>query len=235
MEEKKARKTRKPTKAIIKSPIVEHACKIQTEPIILKFSIDDQDYEVHIKPHVDFAARSAIMDNIESIYFPSGVYDPLYGDALLEYVIMQVYTDLEFANDFEAFDNFRYTHGDIFREITTNMPYEVTELRLTIHNVLGVLLKEHIMPDMQKKFYEKSSSLFDALHVLEESLLSVLNTAESTMHDISTEDMKELVAAMSFAGKTDETRVARAILDFQKEKEKRVAVKTEPDASIQHI
>lgn len=235
MEEKKARKTCKAAKAIEKSPIVEHVCKMQTEPIVLSFSIDDQDYEVHIKPHVDFASRSAIMDNLESIYFPSGVYDPLYGDALLEYIIMQVYTDLEFSNDFDAFDNFRYTHGDIFREITTNMPYEVTELRLTIHNMLGVLLKEHIMPDVQKKFYENATSFFNGLRGLEESLVNVLNTAETALHDINAEDMKELVSAMSFAGKTDETRVARAILDFQKEKEKRVAVKTEPDASIPHI
>lgn len=235
MEEKKTRKPRKAAKAITKSPIVEHVCTMKTDPIVLNFSLDDQEYQVHIKSHVDFSSRTAIMENIESIYFPSGAYDPLYGDALLEYIIMQVYTDLEFANDFDAFDNFRYTHGDIFREITTNMPYEVTELRLTIHNMLGVLLKEYMMPDAQRKFYENATSFFNGLRGLEESLVKVLNTAETAMHDISAEDMKELVSAMSFAGKSDETRVARAILDFQKEKEKRVAVKTEPDASIPHI
>ena len=47
--------------------------------------------------------------------------------------------------------------------------------------------------------------------------------------------MKELISAMNFAGKADEGRVAKAVLDFQREKEKRTAVKAERDSDVPHI
>lgn len=235
MEAKRAKKERKTKSNVIMSPLITEVNKSQVNPLTIKCCVGDQQFEVNIKRHVDFSTRSAIMDNIENIYFPAGVYDPHYGDELLDFLIIQVYTDLEFANDFEAFDEFVWNAPDIFSDIMDNISFEAITLRRSVKKVVDKLVAEHSIHPAQSMFYADASSLLDSLHGVSDALINVLNSAEKSMSGLGAEDMKELVSAMSFAGKADEGRVAKAVLDFQREKEKRVAVKAEHDQDVPHI
>ena len=234
MQEKKAKRTRKVKKVAI-SPILERAKTIDLPDAKLEFDIGDEKYCVSIKQHVDFAARSAIMDNIANIYFPVGVFDPMYGDELLDLLIIQMYTDLEFSDDFDAFDSFIHKMPDVYSEIINAMPYEVRHLRDSIESSLDKMVAERSISVEQKLFYENASSFVSALKDVAESLIGVLETAEKSMEGINMDDMKDLISAMSHMGKTDDARIAKAVLDFQKEKEKRIPVKAESDEHIPHI
>ena len=235
MEAKKAKKERKTKSSVTMSPMITEINKLPVSALAMKCCIGDQEFEVNIKRHVDFSTRSAIMDNIENIYFPSGVYDPHYGDELLDFLIIQVYTDLEFANDFEAFDGFIGNAPDVFSDIMNNIPFEATALRQSVKQVVDKLITEHSIHPAQAMFYADASSLLDSLRGVSNALINVLNSAEKSMGSMGTEDMKELISAMNFAGKADEGRVAKAVLDFQREKEKRTAVKAERDSDVPHI
>ena len=235
MEAKKAKKERKTKSSVTMSPMITEINKLPASALAMKYCIGDQEFEVNIKRHVDFSTRSAIMDNIENIYFPSGVYDPYYGDELLDFLIIQVYTDLEFANDFEAFDEFIGNAPDTFSYIMDNIPFEATALRQSVKQVVDKLITEHSIHPAQAMFYADASSLLDSLRGVSNALINVLNSAEKSIGSMGIEDMKELISAMNFAGKADEGRVAKAVLDFQREKEKRTAVKAERDSDVPHI
>lgn len=235
MEEKKVRKSRKGAAKTKMSPMIEVLGKQHKEPLELHFNISDKDFTVLVKQHINYSARSAIIPRVEDMFFPEGIYDPMYGESLLEFIIMQIYTDLDFNNDFNVFDAFKYEHGDIYTEIKINLPHEVSDLHRSVHDMVNALIDAHNIPEQQKVFYDNAVSLCVGLKGVSDSLIGVLNSAQESLHGVNQEDMKELISAMSFAGKVDESKVAKAVLDFQREKEKRVAVKAERDANVPHI
>lgn len=237
MAEKKVKRVRKTEKAPLVSPCLAKLNSENIDPITITFNIGEETFDVHVKQHVDFAGRSAIIDKLEDIYCPVGGLDEMYGDSLIEFLLMQVYTDLEFVGDFNLFDRFRYEHSDIYNLVTNAYPLEVEDLRSSINKELVNLRKEKVLSVEEKQYYASASAMYNSLRDVANSIVGFLTNAESTMKDVDVSEIKDLISAMSFAGKADEGRVARAVLDFQREKEKRVAVKSESEhvESIPHI
>lgn len=233
MSEKKVKKV---TKAKAQqSPIVIAARESSNPEKVVSCKIGDQNFDVKIKQHVEFSIRSAIIDNVESIYFPAGSYDPHYGDELLEFLIIQVYTDMEFNNDFESFDELIGKSYEAYELIIDNMPAEAIALIQSAHDIANSLVPAHSMPAAQSVFYDSASIIMDAIRGVADTLTNTLNSAEKSFKGMKADDVRELISAMNFAGKADEGRVAKAVLDFQREKEKRVAIKAEHDSDVPHI
>lgn len=236
MEEKNVNKSRKAVKKGAKSPMIEVLEKQHKEPLELHFNIGDKDFTVWVKQHIDYSARSAIIPRVEDMFFPEGIYDPMYGESLLEFIIMQIYTDLDFNNDFYAFDAFRHEHSDIYHEIEANLPQEATDLFGFSYDLRDYLLEFYKVSDQQRAFYDRVISTCDSIKDIADSIVGMLDTASVSLHDVDASSIKDMLSAINYAGKLDDEKVVKAILDFQKAKaQQRVAVKNDDMPAVPHI
>lgn len=236
MEEKKVKKPRKSAAKEKMSPMIDVLKNQHKDPIEVHFNIGDKDYTVLVRQHLDYSARSAIMPRVEDMFFPDGIYDPMYGESLLEFIIMQIYTDLDFNHDFYVFDAFRHEHRDIYREIEANFPQEAFDLFGFAYDLRDHLLKLYKVSDQQRAFYDRVITTCDSIKDIADSIVGMLDTASVSLHDVDASSIKDMLSAINYAGKLDDEKVAKAILEFQKAKtQKRVAVKADDLPVVPHI
>ena len=237
--EKQVKRVRKVKKTAIE--LTDYLKAIQENPVedvVVKVELSNKSQEVHVKQHIDFAVRKTIVESVRDAYFSGGTYDPTYGDSLRDLIIMQIYTDMNFANDFGLFEKFKYCNSGAYGAICDAYPAEVNDVISDIDKLVDVELEKISIPVQQESFYFACSNLVDSLSQLISGLSSFLDAAQESLSGVDATDVKDLISALSFIGKQDEKKVAKAILNFQQEKAKRsekVAVKGPSDEDVPRI
>lgn len=208
-------------KALLSAPVEDKVFSMEHE---------GETYEIHIKPYLDFATRTGLIQNIEMMYFPEGLYDKNYGDAVLEFVLFQLYTGIDFGGDIEKFDQF--ANGMIYKRTPAFSNLYFTEeyysIKDTIWAMVDYILQVGSVDAERQMFYKNFNELFDALKALIDTAdISLSKMAESVQSE-SGVNIADVITALKDMNTKDEKKIVKAVLDFQEEKAKKqaVAVKT---------
>ena len=193
----------------------------------------DDRLELHIKPYLSFDVKEGLMQNIENMYFPDGVYNKHHGDMILEFVLFQLYTGLDFGGDLESFD--RFVNGDIFKRNSKFDELYFTEeywrIKETVWAMVDYILQLGSADYEQRMFYRNFNELFIALkELIGNADTSLSKLVESVQSDAGT-TIPDLLAAMKDVNAKDEKKIVSAVLDYQEAKAKRYA----EAANVPHI
>lgn len=194
------------------------------------FSIESEDgvCEIHIKPYLDFATREGLIQNIEAMYFPDGTYNKNYGDAVLEFVLFQLYTGIDFGGDIEKFDQF--ANGNIYKRTPAFSNLYFTEeyysIKETIWEIVHYILHVGSVDTEQQMFYKNFNELFDAIKTLLDTVDGSLSKMVESVQSESGVTLSEMLSALKDMNAKDEKKIVKAVLDFQEEKAKKQAAAT---------
>ena len=192
---------------------------------VVPITIDGETYELHIKPYLDFETKAGLMVNLRQMYFGNGDFDRHYGDAVLEFVLFQLYTGLTFGGDINLFDAFIHSdyavHDVAFRDAYYSEDYAA--VRTAVEGNLDAMLKEVQMPLYQELFYKNCNDTCEMLRdLLENASDSLSQMADSVQGETGT-SVKDLLDALQQMNQKDEKKLVDAVLSFQEAKAKRVA------------
>lgn len=248
--EKKPRKTRKAkTEEVVESTNVEVSKQLSPleEKVLggkvrnIKYEVisktDGERFTIEVDQTIPLFFYNNLMSTVEKAYFPSGNYDPFVGRKVIELALFQAFTGISFANDPDAFSQFKseyiYSPVGIEGDVLSIMPPEFKEFLDKADLLANEMYRSHCVPDEEKKMFEDGSQLFElaggAIRNIDKTL-----TAFSKNWDAEGVSMKDAVDALKSAGKIKEDHITQAILDFQlakaqKEAEKREAEKVDED------
>lgn len=176
----------------------------------------DKEYTFHIKQHISPAIRSAILSNVNQLYFGDDGYDPAFGDLALRMVIAQQYTGETFNDDVEVYE---IVHKET--AIWNHLPMEAKELYGSAHDKLEYEKKRRAKEvDALKDAYERIADVGASISRVASSFSDFLDAAQKSVggSDVS---MNELVELFKNVNKKDEQKIAQAVLDYRAEKAKK--------------
>ena len=180
----------------------------------------DKECVFHIKKHISPAIRSAILSNINRLYFGDDGYDPAFGDLALRMVIAQQYTGETFNDDVEV-----YELADREMAIWNHLPMEAKEFYGFAYDKIEYEEKRKVREaEALKAVYDRITEVGEAFTSLAGTISSFLDTAQKSI-DESDVSMNDLVELFKAANKKDEKKIAQAVLDYRAEKAKREAEK----------
>lgn len=197
----------------------------QFEDKVLSIETDDGAVELHIKPYLDLEAREAILNSVESMYFPDGRYSKVRGDMILEFVLFQQYTGLDFGNDLSKFDKF--IHSDIYRRDYSFDDLYFTEeywsIKEDVQGMVDYILRVSSLNAEQYAFYHNFNELFASIKTLVENADNSLGQMAESIKSDTGVGVAEMLAALKDINVKDEKKIVNAVLDFQETKAKRQA------------
>lgn len=194
---------------------------IEFEPMMIKVAIGEDEFDVEVKQHVDDATRSALVAQTEAMYFPLGEYDPSHGDAVLSFILFQLYTGMTFDNDMDAFEVFKTTPQ--YERIYAHFSDEYDTLERNVMHTAKVLCDKYYMPAAEEKFFATCSEFVDNLSETVRSLDLILRATAADIEKSGGVNIKEMFDALQMMSKKDERKIAKAVLDFQEAKKKQAA------------
>lgn len=197
------------------NPLVELA-KEYKEEVEYVAAWGDTEYIFHIKQHISLAIRSAILSNVNQLYFDDDGYDPTFGDLALRMVIAQQYTGETFNDDVEVYE---IVHKET--AIWNHLPMEAKELYGSAHDKLEYEKKRRAKEaDALKDAYDRIAELGESLSGIAKAMTEFLNKAQESF-DGENIPMSELIDLFKTVNKKDEQKIAQAVLDYRAEKAKK--------------
>lgn len=229
MSEKKTAKKSKSSPSKKEVTKLENAL-LSSVPADKVFTLETPDgiCELHIKPYLSFEVKAGIMQNIEAMYFPDGVYDKNNGDMVLEFVLFQLYTGVDFGGDITKFDSF--VNGNIFKQTPAfdNLYFteEYWEIKETAWNMVDYILNSGSANYEQVMFYKNFNELFQAIKELVSTADMSLTQAMDSVKNDTGVSLPDMLAALKDANAKDEKKIVSAVLDYQAAKAKKHAEET---------
>lgn len=191
---------------------------IEYEPTMVDIAIGEHKFSVEVKQHVDRATRSAVIAKTEEMYFPLGEYDPNHGDAVLSFILFQLYTGMTFDNNTDAFETFKSTAA--YEKIYAHFPGEYDDLERNVMHKAKILCKKYYMPAVEEKMFTACGDLVFALTEAVGKLDLVLGATAADIGENGAVNIKDMFDALQMMGKKDERKIAKAVLEFQEAKKK---------------
>lgn len=229
MAEKKTAKKSKSSPSKKEITKLENAL-LSAPPADKVFTMETPDgvCELYIKPYLSFEVKAGITQNIEAMYFPDGVYDKHNGDMVLEFVLFQLYTGVDFGGDITKFDAF--VNSNIFNATPAFDKLYFTEeywaIKETVWNMVDYILNSGSVNYEQMMFYKNFNELFQTVKELVSTAdMSLTQAMESVKNDTGV-NIADMLTALKDANAKDEKKIVSAVLDYQAAKAKKHAEAT---------
>lgn len=229
MAEKKTAKKSKSSPSKKEITKLENAL-LSAPPADKVFTLETPDgvCELYIKPYLSFEVKAGITQNIEAMYFPDGVYDKHNGDMVLEFVLFQLYTGVDFGGDITKFDAF--VNSNIFNATPAFDKLYFTEeywaIKETVWNMVDYILNSGSVNYEQMMFYKNFNELFQTVKELVSTAdMSLTQAMESVKNDTGV-NIADMLTALKDANAKDEKKIVSAVLDYQAAKAKKHAEAT---------
>lgn len=170
-----------------------------------------------VRHYLDFATKQSLVSQVEMMYWPTGEYDPVFGQAARDMLVFSAFTDMSFGNDVSAFCAFQ--NSAEYEAFLHWMPSDYHVLMLLIDQKHQELLARHNTPVALERVCDTVTSV---LKDLDQLLTNVQSMMETTVKENGGKkiSMQDMLLAMKGLAKKDEQAIATAVLDYQTEKAK---------------
>lgn len=198
------------------------------DPVVVDVAIKMEEVEqiVHIKQHISGDIRGAIMEQVEAMFYPAGIYDPEHGETVLDFILFQMYTDLTFEDNMDCFERFRLTeHYDVISEAFSPEYYI---LRNAAYKKANALKDVYFAPIEQTAMYASVKNVSDMLSSVLDGLDVLIQKTSKDIDANGGINIKEMFDALQMMKGKDEKKIAKAVLDYQEAKAKKAEIPEEP-------
>ena len=201
---------------------------VDAEPAVINVAlkIGEAEQIVAVKQHISSEIRGAIMEQVEPMFYPGGVYDPDHGESVLDFILFQMYTGLTFGDDLDCFERFRLTEQyDAIEAVYSEEYYTSRNAAIKKANALKAV---YFAPVEQTAMYASVKTVADMLSTVLDSLDAMIKKTTADIEKSGGIDIKEMFDALQMIKGKDEKKIAKAVLDYQEAKAKKAAIPEEP-------
>lgn len=201
---------------------------VDAEPAVINVAlkIGEAEQIVAVKQHISSEIRGAIMEQVEPMFYPGGVYDPDHGESVLDFILFQMYTGLTFGDDLDCFERFRLTEQyDAIEAVYSEEYYTSRNAAIKKANALKAV---YFAPVEQAAMYASVKIVADMLSTVLDSLDAMIKKTTADIEKSGGIDIKEMFDALQMMKGKDEKKIAKAVLDYQEAKAKKAVIPEEP-------
>lgn len=192
----------------------EPAKKAVQEPMIeVMLHAGDDTYKISFREHIPAVERTMLMNQVESLYFVNGEYDPAYGDLSVLYILARMYSNETFADDLDAFEVFSNKY-----HLQEHLPAEAVELFGYVQEKVDFLVKKKAVPDEQAAMYRDIDLAAQKLTSVMDTINAYLEMAAKSFEGEDKASFEEISSLLKVLGRQDEKKIVESIIEYQAEK-----------------
>lgn len=174
-------------------------------PTVYTIKVDDEDLEIKFDPCLSIEEYVQLINDIVAGCVTLGEYVPALKEISIISQVLARCSNISIDNISVLHDFVRHLSEDVVEDMMEEFENYYPDFLTTVDEAI----------DFEVQKYLHTSS-FD---LIANKIVSILNTLESQLQGVSGEDIAKLTEfAAKFANK-DEAKIAKAVLQFQKDKE----------------
>lgn len=193
----------------------------------------DDTITIKIKESIPAQEIQSILDEVETMFYANENYTPFFGQWVLYMLLFNAYSGMPFTdiNTFRWFCNNAYvkdegTEDDPYVTVLNEiMPREFWDVVSTAYDIAASCQRKYMIPEEERLLLSSFADLVGGLNTTLANLEVYFNKASEQLQMEGNTQAKDILEAMRMISQKDEKKIAEAVMDFQKEKAKRVARK----------